>query len=826
MKKKEIIVKGYTVLKLDETKLTVGFMIKSKQEIKKLEKLGIGNHYNGSYYVWLLKNGFHFIPSKKYEVTVDITVPKKIYPISNINNMVLDLNMSTDECLDKLEEIRIKSEDKNGKAMYRKISKTIIKQIKENCPALILAVLNGKKEEVKEKLINKKGIKSLINNYDKICDAIINCFLPSTLKNELKDYDLSIEECIKLIDKYDNLDKIKKELKKNPYKLLCEGLKKSFFSIDDKIISAFPNMVTSEQRYISSLDSSLKMLKQMTCNTIFTREEVVNFIEKKIKETKIPYYDFITLDGILEDIKNRGIIYKFKKDGIDWLTSEKNFEQERRIRKYFMQNNIEEWNIDIEKYTKLKDGKLTEEQKEVLKSVQKNKLTLVDAGGGTGKTASLKAVIEMLKDNHKAYYLLAPTGRVAKRMAELTGDNDTKTIDRLWYSLVVAQGSTLGYDDITIVVEEGSMLSVELFNKVLDLVEDCDNVRFIINLDLMQLPPIQAGCPVRDLIYSADKIDGVNVLSLTKVFRYNEGGIAKKCADARNGSSLYIDMKDNPMSKYSTCGKDFAIVETNDYRIAEQVKTEYACALKLLKSKGLTHYQAVEKITVIAPMKKGRHGTLVLNNILQEIANPKNEHKKEIKVQTDTDNKIYTNYRVNDRVMNTENNYQVLTKLGYEKLQLKEITMEEISEMKYNPNEEDCKQYAVPCYNGSFGTIIDVDEKNKIVFVKFDDVVLVFQKMQILKLSLAYAVTCHKLQGSENDFIISVFTKLAEHMTNRNMIYTTISRSKKYFIGIWTEWLIEEKIFEEEIVKRNTILNFLLESDFSLTKIIGEQRFN
>ena len=871
----EVIIKGYTVRNVNEGSNTVGFHINSKSEREKLKKIGIGNIYNGEYYVWLNNRGYAFIPDKKYEVTAvldKINYGKKYYKVADIKNMVLDLNMSTEEAFDKLNDIRIRSASKKGRSnavTYNKIADTIKYLIKDNCPDMITRVLNGgKKELLKEleetdkeikkaksekrkinkkikenknlkkadlekldkrleglkELTDKKNITNLIKNYDKICSAIFNCFLPATLKEELKEYDLTIEECIKLMQKYNDLNTIKKELKKNPYSFICEGLKKSFFSVDNKILNAYPSFVNSEQRYMSALETSIKALKQFTSNTIFKTEDVLEYIDKEIKKHDIKYFDFCTLDTMLNDIKNRKSVYKFYDKEQELLTLEKYFGEERRIRRYFMNGNVEEWDIDLSDFYNLKDGKATKEQLSVLESVAKNKITFVDAGGGTGKTATLKAVIDMCKMYGFNYLLLAPTGRVAKRMGELT-NCETMTIDRLWYTMK-ATGEKYVSDGTLVVVEEGSMLSIELFNKVLDIVGDAENVRFLINLDLKQLPPIGAGCPVRDMIYNIDKIKGAEVKELTKVFRYNDGGIAQKCADARKGYSLYIDMVDNPMSRYSKCGADFALIDANNYRIAEQVKEEYKVALKILKSKGFTRKQAIEKITVIAPMKKGEHGTLILNNILQEIANPKKSTSKELELITDAETKTKTIYRTNDRVMNTENNYKVLTKFGYEQYKLGEITKEEIFEKRYNPKEPDEEQYAVPCFNGSFGTIVDVDVDEKVVFVRFDDVILVFEKMQILKLSLAYAVTCHKLQGSENDYIISVFTDYASHMCNQNMIYTTISRSKKFFVGIWNEFLIENKIDKEEIKKRDTILDLLLKSDFDIAKIVTGQYFN
>ena len=220
----------------------------------------------------------------------------------------------------------------------------------------------------------------------------------------------------------------------------------------------------------------------------------------------------------------------------------------------------------------------------------------------------------------------------------------------------------------------------------------------------------------------------------------------------------------------------FYINEYNQEKILANI-----LSLSKDRLKKFGNYEFFKNIQVITPSKKGLIGTRELNKYLQEELNPKADYKKE---------KTFGNtiYRQGDRVMQIKNNYDI-----------------------YWEKKTDTLEYGSGIFNGEFGTIIDIDEKEKQIKVLYDDNKNAWYSYQdIEQIEHAYAITVHKSQGSEFDVVILPITASAPMLLTRNLLYTAITRAKKLLIVIGPQVVIDKMIANHDSKKRNTGLEYKL----------------
>ena len=353
---------------------------------------------------------------------------------------------------------------------------------------------------------------------------------------------------------------------------------------------------------------------------------------------------------------------------------------------------------------------LSEKQKEAVQAVNDNNVTIITGGPGTGKTTIIKSIIEIyIKQNNKIV-LAAPTGRAAKRMTEMTGI-EASTLHRLleigkinddglYKKSQDYQGAPIDAD--IVIVDEMSMVDMFLMNYLLQSVYL--GTKLVLVGDSDQLPSVGPGSVLQDIIESGK----ITTIHLDKIFRQAAKSKIIVNAHRINEGEGFVskeEMEEDSKSDF------FFINEGAQEKMLEQVIS--LCSGRLKK---FGNYDFFENIQVLTPTKKGMLGTKELNKSLQEVLNPATEKKKE----RNTGNTIY---RVGDRIMQVKNNYDIYweRRIGNET--------------------------GTGVFNGEFGTILDIDEKEKNVEIKFDDDKIAWYQFNDLdQIEHSYSITIHKAQ--------------------------------------------------------------------------------
>ena len=586
------------------------------------------------------------------------------------------------------------------------------------------------------------------------------------IMNKLKEWKLDISDCKKLIEEYLDEEHIAKEIQSNPYKVLISTLGRSFEFADRMIMELREDLKVSEMRCAYLILSVLERNEAMEGDTLLDANALYNYILEEYTQAK----DLEPL--IVPVVTNNDLFYYDEENKTVSIMA--TYMAECKIADFIVNKykNSTKLDIDYTKYTKIKDGELTEEQQNILKTFCESNITIVNAKGGTGKSATTLALINMLEDNNMTYSLLTPTGRVAKALKILTNGRPASTIHKACLS------NPNGIWSDVFIVEEGSMIGIDLMCMLINAIAN-DNARIIINMDLGQIAPISCGCPMRDIINSGI----IPICNLTKVFRYGEGGLYKMATDAYD-KKFYIGELDYNKDRVSV-GKnnDYTYVRYNGE--VQQVVDEY----KRFLDRGIKPID----IAVITCWNVTDFGTINLNNEIQKIVNPDIQEGKFIK-KTIRKKEVF--FKVNDIILNCQNTYEILTLSGY-------------NEIKNSGNAltvEDVETTSV--MNGEIGRILDIDDGN--IIAQFDEDIIVFDKKLQDNLLLAYSLTSYKLQGSECPYVITLVTPQFEKSLNKNIIYTDMSRTRKEVVEIIDPTTLANAITIDSIQERLTNLERLL----------------
>lgn len=381
-------------------------------------------------------------------------------------------------------------------------------------------------------------------------------------------------------------------------------------------------------------------------------------------------------------------------------------------------------------------------QLEAVRTAISAKVMVLTGGPGTGKTTTTLGIISAYKQAGCKILLAAPTGRAAKRMSETTG-MEAKTIHRL-----LEYKPPEGYqkneehplEGDVLILDECSMVDIMLMYNLLKAIPE--HMSLILVGDIDQLPSVGAGNVLRDIIDSGS----IPVVRLTRIFRQAQGSRIVMNAHRINKGET-IDMRG---------GKDadffFAAKETNQ-EVVETI-VQY-CKTNLPR---YYHVDPLEDIQVLTPMQRGECGAVNLNQVLQETMNPSNIFLR----------RGGTQYRLHDKVMQIRNDYD------------KEV------------------------FNGDIGNIVKVNMEDRELTVKFDDREVVYDVTELDELSLAYAVTIHKSQGSEYPIVVMPFTMSHFVMLQRNLLYTGVTRAKKILVLVGEKKAVFYAIKNETTTGRNT----------------------
>lgn len=425
---------------------------------------------------------------------------------------------------------------------------------------------------------------------------------------------------------------------------------------------------------------------------------------------------------------------------------------------------------DFEKFFKEKNILLDEMQLLFIKKSIENGVSILTGGPGTGKTTTINGIIQFFGAKNLKISLAAPTGRAAKRMSEATG-YEAKTIHRLLeVNGVVNDKDASSHGEFlrneenpletdVVIVDEMSMVDISLFNSLLKAIPL--NCRLVMVGDIDQLPSVGPGNVLHDIIAS----EKFSTVKLEKIFRQAmESDIVKNAHKVNNGEKIKLDNKSS----------DFFFIEESDaMHITARI-------WRLLSQKLPKYVDArTSDIQVITPMKKGNLGTYKLNEDLQRALNPKAINKKEYELPN---GKIL---REHDKVMQNKNDYK----------------LDWIIKGMYDIPIETGKGV----FNGDIGEVIEIDKLNKKVEVLYDENRYVkYEFTDLDEIELAYAITIHKSQGSEYPAIVIPILDVPRLLSNRNLLYTAITRAKKCVVIVGSEKALNYMIQNKNEVRRQT----------------------
>lgn len=376
---------------------------------------------------------------------------------------------------------------------------------------------------------------------------------------------------------------------------------------------------------------------------------------------------------------------------------------------------------------------LSSEQKNAVKTAVFGGITVITGGPGTGKTTIIRTILDCLNFLDYTFVLAAPTGRAAKRMSD-SCKSEAKTIHRL-LETEFSGGGALSFSKNAdnpieadyVIIDELSMVDTLLMSSLMSAIAPGTGVIFLGDAD--QLPSVGAGTVLKDIIESG----AFNTLKLTHIYRQAaQSMIVVNAHKINNGETPYFNKSDN----------DFFLV-------SRPTPTDIADAIVSLASKRLPQKYGFDPITdiqIISPTKKSLIGTVYLNSRLQAALNPPSSDKAEQRFGE-------VILREGDKVMQTENDYDL-------------VWIKDGEEGK-------------GVFNGDMGIITKIDRTHRAVKVLFDDKREALYSTDKLKnLTLSYAVTVHKSQGSEFECVIMPLYKCSPMLMTRNLFYTAVTRAK------------------------------------------------
>lgn len=586
----------------------------------------------------------------------------------------------------------------------------------------------------------------------------------------LQKYNISTNMSLKIYEIYGA--KTVDIVKNNPYRLV-EDVAGIGFLTADRIAKSIGISEKSEFRIRAGILYSLNNAVEKTGNTYLPKNmlftQASNLLEVEYENHQELFDE--ALNSLTLD-KTITILWQNEREIVS--PSKYYFYETSVAQKLTLLNNtIKTEKYDLEDDIKHFEEKFNitfhEEQKNAIINSINNGVSVITGGPGTGKTTIIKCIIEILKSQNQKFMLLAPTGRASKRLADSTGE-EAKTIHR---ALEVACGdlastSRFVYNENNnfkvnaVIVDEVSMVDVALMNHLCKaLPRDC---KLILVGDKDQLPSVGAGNVLDDII----KSNTIKISMLTKIYRQSDDSLIITNAHLINGGKMpFID----------NSSKDFFFEEKCDLNDIKQSIIDMVVK-RLPKFTGLESTQ----IQVLAPLKAGICGIDNLNRCLQESINPPSLQKHEL-LSGDTI------FRVGDKVMQTANNYSLVWK-------------------KMNGFIE---EEGEGVFNGDIGYIDLIDFQTGEMVVIFEDGRrCLYPRTEISQLSLAYAITIHKSQGSEFDVVIIPAIAGPSMILTRNLIYTAVTRAKKMVVLVGEQKNLKRMVSNNYTVQRFTLLKELL----------------
>lgn len=471
-------------------------------------------------------------------------------------------------------------------------------------------------------------------------------------------------------------------------------------------------------------------------------------IKQNLIEYVISLLDVTTeaVEDNIINLKAKDEIYVETRDSSEWIYLKNFYNVEKEIATRIIRldksknvKKIEHIENALKGVEKKSNIELSKKQREAVLSINDSNVTIITGGPGTGKTTIIKTIIDLFEERKKKVVLTAPTGRAAKKMTEATG-REASTLHRLLgIGKLDDEGIYSRHSDYKgepidadlVVVDELSMVDMFIMDYLLNCIYQ--GTKLILVGDVDQLASVGPGSVLKDLINS----ETINTVKLDKIFRQAAKSKIVLNAHRVNSGQGFIKNDDDEIEEDTK--QDFFFIKQNS---TEKMLQE-VISLSTGRLEKFGNYDFFKNIQVLTPTKKGPLGTRELNKALQAVLNPNVAELPERKMGDVV-------YRVGDRVMQIKNNYDITweresSPFGAEKIDGK--SEENSWASMYLAKPKDKKEIGTGVFNGEIGTIIEINEREKVVKIQFDDEKIAWYEYSDLdQIEHSYAITIHKAQ--------------------------------------------------------------------------------
>ena len=584
------------------------------------------------------------------------------------------------------------------------------------------------------------------------------------IMNKLKEWKLDISDCKKLIEEYLDEEHIAKEIQSNPYKVLISTLGRSFEFADRMIMELREDLKVSEMRCAYLILSVLERNEQEG-STRLNGNDLYYYI---MEEYNVPELEPL----IVPTAMNNDLFY-YDEESKD-LSIMSTYQGECKVADFVKDKiaNSTQLDIDWTQYTTIDDFTMSEKQGKALEMFCKYNFMILAGYSGSGKTTSIRGIIKLMESNGMTYTLLAPTGKASRRITESV-NRQASTIHRK--ALRDGEIST----DV-LIVDEMSMTDLPTFLMMLNVIEN-PNIRVVLVGDPAQLMPVGIGCVFNDLINSGK----VPMITLDEIFRYDTDGGIFVATNVRQGKQFFdndiVKVHNNEYSVYN----NYKFIQTDN--IFDTIVEQYN---KLL-SKGVKPHD----ILCLSPFNVGDEGSYRINNAIQAEVNPPKPNETHLDRKVDKD-KTTISFRVGDKLLNKKNDYQALPYDSWKEIEQSDnmLSLDDVA--------------LTSVFNGQDGVIRELDDKKLIA--QFDEELIVFDKVKLQNLLLAYCISVHASQGSEAKYVLNVVSPSHKRMLNRNLLYVADTRSKIMQIDIGDMATYNDALLIDGNAERDTWLKELM----------------
>ncbi len=547
----------------------------------------------------------------------------------------------------------------------------------------------------------------------------------------LQSHSVSTNFAVKIYKQYGN-DAIS-VVEKTPYRLAAEvyGIG---FKTADQIARNLGMPVDAEER----LRAGLQHVLMAATEEGHCYLPAGDLIERSAEALEVE--DRAKLEGSLERMLDDGLLKIEENDGERAIYLPPLWQSERGVARRLKAmiekplrvdaNRVESW---LDRFAEKRGVELSEEQRRAIQLAARSRVMLLTGGPGTGKTFTLRAMVDLFYAMRKTVALASPTGRAAQRLSEVTG-REAKTIHRMLEfdpaAMQFKRNDVWPLEADVVIVDESSMIDIVLANSLIKAVDERSQLILVGDAD--QLPSVGPGAVLQDLINS-----GVApVARLTQVFRQAASSLIVQNAHQINRGEFPRLVKPGD----EKCDCYFIEAEEPD----EVVNMIVNSVSKSLPSR--FGYDPLKDIQTLSPMNRGRAGANHLNEVLQAALNPQPPGAPG-KAEMNRGNKVL---RVGDKVLQRVNNYKL------------------------------------EVFNGDMGAVEAIDLEDQMIAVRFADRLVAYDFADSLELSHGFAVTIHKSQGSEYPAVVIPLHTQHYLMLSRNLLYTALTRAKKTVVMIGT----------------------------------------